>query len=117
MSQADVRIYHNPRCSKSRSALAMLEEKGIAPQVIEYLKTPPTKSELREVLTKLGMKPEEIVRKTEAVYTTNYEGKKLSDEAWLDALIAHPILVERPIVIAGSRAIIGRPPERVLELF
>lgn len=117
MAVKTVRIYHNPRCSKSRSALALLEEKGVTAAVIEYLKTPPTKTELREILKKLGMKPEEIVRKGEETYKTQYQGAQLSDEAWLDELIAHPILIERPIIIAGDKVVIGRPPERVLTLF
>ncbi|MES2354392.1 MAG: arsenate reductase (glutaredoxin) [Pseudomonadota bacterium] len=116
MANESICIYHNPRCSKSRSALAILEEKGIAAEVIEYLKTPPTKIELRNLLKKLGMKPEEIVRKSEEVYKSHYQGKVLSDEEWLDALIENPILIERPIILTKKRAVIGRPPERVLEL-
>jgi arsenate reductase (glutaredoxin) len=117
MSVKTVHIYHNPRCSKSRSALTLLEEKGVTAEVIEYLKTPLTKTELREILKKLGMKPEEIVRKSEEAYKTHFQGAQLSDEAWLDALIAHPTLIERPIVVAGDKAVIGRPPEQVLALF
>ena len=116
MSKKLVRIYHNPRCSKSRAALSILEENGFETEVIEYLKTPPTKAELRELLKKLGMKPEEIVRKSEETYKSHYQGKHLSDEAWLEALVAHPILIERPIVICGDRAVVGRPPERVTEI-
>lgn len=109
-------IYHNPRCSKSRSALAILEEKGIRPAVVEYLKTPPTKEELRAILQKLGMKPEQIVRKGEDVYKQQFAGKSLTDAQWLDALAQNPILIERPIVVKGDRAVLGRPPEKVLEL-
>jgi len=116
MTENHIRIYHNPHCSKSRAALVMLEEKGIQPEVIEYLKTPPSKTELQSLLKKLGMKPEEIVRRGEEIYKTNYQGKQLSDEEWLDALIEHPILIERPIVISGTHAVIGRPPDKVLEL-
>lgn len=111
-----VTLYHNPRCSKSRSALAILEEKGIRPEIVEYLKTPPTKEELRAILKKLGMKPEQIVRKGEDVYKQNFAGKALTDEQWLDALARNPILIERPIVVKGDRAVLGRPPEKVLEL-
>lgn len=114
---SDVRIYHNPRCGKSRSACALLAERGIEPQVIEYLKTPPDKDELRSLLEKLGMKAGELVRRGEAVFKEHYADKTLDDEALLDAMIAHPILIERPIVIHGDRAVVGRPPERVLELF
>ena len=111
-----VTLYHNPRCSKSRSALAILEEKGVQPAIVEYLKTPPTREELRAVLRKLGMKPEQIVRKGEDVYKQKFAGKSLSDAQWLDALAQNPILIERPIVVKGDRAVLGRPPEKVLEL-
>jgi arsenate reductase len=111
-----ITIYHNPRCGKSRSALALLEEKGLQPHIIEYLKTPPAKEELRAILRKLGMKPEQIVRKGEDVYKQKFAGKALTDEQWLDALVKNPILIERPIVVKGDRAVIGRPPENVLVL-
>lgn len=111
-----ITIYHNPRCGKSRSALALLEEKGLQPHIIEYLKTPPAKEELRAILRKLGMKPEQIVRKGEGVYKQKFAGKALTDEQWLDALVKNPILIERPIVVKGDRAVIGRPPENVLVL-
>jgi arsenate reductase len=84
--------------------------------VVEYLKTPPTKAELRDLLRKLDMKPGELVRKGETVYKENYAGKSLTDEQWLDALVAHPILIERPIVVKGNRAVVARPPERLKEL-
>jgi arsenate reductase len=111
-----ITIYHNPRCGKSRSALALLEEKGLQPHIIEYLTTPPAKEELRAILRKLGMKPEQIVRKGEDVYKQKFAGKALTDEQWLDALVKNPILIERPIVVKGDRAVIGRPPENVLVL-
>lgn len=113
---ASIRIYHNPRCSKSRSVCAILEEQGISPEIVEYLKTPPTKEELRSLLKKLGMRPEEIVRKGEDIYKAEYKDRTPSEEQWLDALTAHPILIERPIVLRGERAVIGRPPEKVLDL-
>ncbi len=111
-----ITIYHNPRCGKSRSALALLEEKGLQPHIIEYLKTPPAKEELRAILRKLGMKPEQIVRKGEDVYKQKFAGKALTDEQWLDALVKNPILIERPILVKGDKAVIGRPPDNVLEL-
>jgi len=111
-----ITIYHNPRCGKSRSALALLEEKGLQPHIIEYLKTPPANEELRAILRKLGMKPEQIVRKGEDVYKQKFAGKALTDEQWLDALVKNPTLIERPIVVKGDRAVIGRPPENVLVL-
>lgn len=116
MSKTTFTIYHNPRCGKSRGALALLQEHGIEPAIIEYLKTPPTRDELRLLLKKLGMKPEQIVRRGEDIYKAQYAGKTLADEQWLDALSTHPILIERPIVVKGDRAVIGRPQENVLAL-
>lgn len=113
---APVRIYHNPRCSKSRSACAILAEKGIAAEVVEYLKTPPDRATLTALLAKLGLRAEELVRKGEAIVKTEYAGRTMSDEDWLEAMLAHPILIERPIVVVGGRAVVARPPERVLEL-
>ncbi|MFN0040058.1 MAG: arsenate reductase (glutaredoxin) [Burkholderiales bacterium] len=112
-----IKIYHNPRCGKSRGALAILEEKGLAYEVVEYLKTPPTKEDLRTIVKKLGIRPEALVRKSEDVYREKFLSKTMSDEQWLDAMAAHPILIERPIVVSGARAVIGRPPEKVLALF
>jgi arsenate reductase len=111
-----ITLYHNPRCSKSRSALALLQEKGIEPQVVEYLKTPPTRAELAAIVKKLGLKPEAIVRTGEEVYKEKYKGKAMTDAQWLDALAADPILIERPIAVKGERAELGRPPENVLKL-
>jgi len=106
-------IYHNPRCTKSRLTLARLEEQGVHPEVIEYLKTPPTAAELTRIVEKLGIEPEQLVRKTEDVYKNRYAGKKLTARQWIEAMVEHPILIERPIVIRGNRAVIGRPPENV----
>lgn len=113
---AAVTIYHNPRCSKSRDTLALIEGKGIEPQVIEYLKTPPTREELRGLVSKLGIKPEQLVRKGEDVYKQKFAGKAMGDEQWLDALAKNPVLIERPIVVKGAKAVLGRPPENVLAL-
>jgi arsenate reductase len=113
---ATVTIYHNPRCSKSRETLALIEGKGIAPEIVEYLKTPPTKEELRGLLKKLGIKPEQLVRKGEDVYKQKFSGNTLTDDQWLDALAKNPVLIERPIVVKGSKAVLGRPPENVLAL-
>ena len=109
-------FYHNPRCGKSRNALAILKEKGIEPQVVEYLKNPPSKAELTTIIKKLGIAPIDLIRKGERIFKENYKGKNLSDEAWIEAMVEHPILIERPIFINGNKAIIGRPPEDVLTL-
>lgn len=111
-----VRIYHNPRCSKSRSACAILAEKGIKAEVVEYLKTPPDRATLTALLARLGLHAEELVRKNEAIVKTEYAGRAMSDEDWLEAMLAHPVLIERPIVVVGERAVVARPPKRVLEL-
>jgi arsenate reductase (glutaredoxin) len=113
---ADYTIYHNPRCTKSRATLALLNERGIQPNIIEYLNTPPTAKELKGIVSKLGIKPEELVRKGEDVYKEKFSGKTLSDAQWIQALAANPILIERPIVVRGDKAVIGRPPENVEKL-
>ena len=116
MTKSSITIYHNPRCGKSRSTLELLREKGVQPHIIEYLKSPPTKEELRAILKKLGMKPEQLVRKSEDAYKERLAGKTLSEEQWLDALAMNPILIERPIVVKGDKAVIGRPAENVVSL-
>jgi arsenate reductase len=112
-----VRVYHNARCSKSRSACSLLQEKGATLEIVEYLKTPPSRAELAELVRKLGVPAESIVRTGEDIYKSDYKGRTLNEDEWLDALAAHPILIERPIVVRGERAVVGRPPEKVLELF
>ncbi len=109
-------IYHNPKCSKSRATLALLEGRGIAPRIVRYLETPPTAAELAAIVRKLGIRPEQLVRKGEDVYRSKYAGLTLTDAGWIEAMVADPVLIERPIVVAGSRAAIGRPPEQVLAL-
>jgi len=116
MANTPMVIYHNPRCSKSRAACDLLAGKGIKAEVIDYLKTPPDKEQLRRLLKQLSMKPEELVRKGEETFKMHYAGKALSDEAWLDALATHPVLIERPIIVRGEIAVIGRPAEKILEL-
>ena len=112
-----VRIYHNPRCSKSRATLALLEENGHAPVVVEYLKTPPTEDELRQVLAALGLGPRDVMRTGEAAYKdNNLADESLSDDQLIAAMVADPILIERPIVVSGGKAKIGRPPEGVLDI-
>ena len=114
---ADFTIYHNPRCTKSRATLALLEQHGVKPKIIEYLKTPPTATQLKGIVAKLGIRPQDLVRKGEEVYKEKYAGKTLTDAQWIAALVKDPILIERPIVISGKRAVIGRPPEAVEALF
>ena len=109
-------IYHNPRCAKSREALQILRDKGQEPQIIEYLKDIPSESELKTVLKKLGIQAEDLIRKQEKIFKENYKGKELSNDEWVKAMVSEPKLIERPIVIKGEKAVVGRPPERVLEL-
>jgi len=110
-----VTIYHNPRCSKSRATLALLRERGIQPIVIDYLKTPPTAAELRRLLQLLGLRPEALIRKKEAEYKAIAE-LELDADGLIAAMVKHPKLIERPIVVANNRAALGRPPENVLDI-
>jgi len=112
-----VTIYHNPRCSKSRATLALLQERGVEPTIIEYLKTPPSEPELDRILRWLEKEPVELMRKGEAEYKEHILGKTLSRAEAVALMVAYPIVIERPIVVKGERAAIGRPPESVLELF
>jgi len=112
-----LKIYHNPRCRKSREALELLNKKGLKPEVIEYLKTPPSPRELDGILKKLHMEPQEIVRTKEEVYQDLHLSKKQMDRKdWIQVLVKNPILIERPIVVHGGKAALGRPPEKVLEV-
>lgn len=115
MANEPIVIYHNARCSKSRSACDIINAMGLQAEIVDYLATPPSKAELRAILSKLEMQAAELVRHSEAVYKEQYAGRTMSDDDWLDALVTHPILIERPIVVRGERAVIGRPPERVME--
>src|SRR5579862_5448367 len=109
-------IFHNPRCSKSRAALALLQERNLPLRIVEYLKDPPSRDELLALRKRLGMPPEQWVRKGEAEFKAAGLGPESSEHELLDAMAKHPILIERPIVVHGNRAVVGRPPERVLEL-
>ncbi|UII32007.1 arsenate reductase (glutaredoxin) [Fulvivirga ulvae] len=109
-------IYHNPRCRKSRETLNIIEDSGAMVEVVEYLKTPPAKGDLKRIVEKLGIKPEDLIRKGETVYKEKYKGKSLTDDEWIDAMEENPILIERPIVVKGDTAVIGRPPENVKDL-
>lgn len=106
-------VYHNPRCSKSRETLKLLEEGDAQYEIVEYIKTPPSKEELQEIAHKLGMKPLDFVRKGEKLYKEKYASQHLTDVEWFAVLAENPILIERPIVVKGDKAIIGRPPENV----
>jgi len=112
----NVKIWHNPRCSKSRAAAALLEEKGVEAEVIKYLETPPTKEELKKMLTMLGISARELMRTKEDVYK-ELQLKEVNDEEKLiDAMVSNPKLIERPIVIKDGKAAIGRPIENIIEL-
>ncbi|MAD46410.1 MAG: arsenate reductase (glutaredoxin) [Oceanospirillaceae bacterium] len=114
---SEIQIYHNPRCSKSRQTLALLQEKGVEPRVIEYLKDTPSATELKSVINKLGISPRELLRSKEAEYKeAGLDDASLSDDAVIRAMVQYPKLIERPIVVNGDQARIGRPPEQVLEI-
>lgn len=112
-----ITIYHNPRCSKSRQTLQLLQERGIEPEQVLYLDTPPSVAELRALLGKLGMTPRDLLRKGEDIYKElSLADTGLSDNALLKAMTENPKLIERPIVVKGAKAVLGRPPENVLDL-
>lgn len=112
-----VTIYHNPRCSKSRQTLALLEEHGVKPRIVEYLKTPPDRATLSALLRKLGLPASALVRRKEPEFKAlGLDAPDTSESAMLEAMARHPKLIERPIVVAGRKARVGRPPEAVLEI-
>lgn len=112
-----IRIYHNPRCSKSRMSLELLHEKGIEADVVEYLKTPPGKQELNELLDLLKLEPRQLMRTHESEYKDNHlDNDALTRDQLVDAMVKFPKLIERPIVVANGKAAIGRPPENILEI-
>ena len=112
-----VTIYHNPRCSKSRQALQLLQERNIQPRVIEYLKNPPGRTELKRILDLLDITPRDLMRRKEPEYRAlGLDDDSLSDRQLIDAMVEHPLLIERPIVLANGKAALGRPPEKVLEI-
>ncbi|MCP4976927.1 MAG: arsenate reductase (glutaredoxin) [Maribacter sp.] len=111
-----IRIYHNPRCTKSRQGLEAVEKSGEQFEVVKYLENIPTKDELRQVLGYLKMSADNLVRKNEVIWKENYRGRDLSEDEILDAMIENPKLIERPIVIKGNKAVIGRPTEKILDL-
>ena len=113
----NVKIYHNPRCSKSRQTLQFLKENGAQPEIVEYLKASPSKDELESILSLLNLSPRNLMRKGEALYKElNLKDVNLSNDQLIAAMIENPILIERPIVLANGKAAIGRPPESVLDI-
>ena len=112
-----ITIYHNPKCSKSRQTLELLKQNGITPTLIEYLKTPPTAETLKAILAQLGLAPRDLLRKKEAIYAEHgLDDPSLSDNDLIASMTRHPILIERPIVLANGKAALGRPPEQVLDI-
>jgi arsenate reductase len=110
-----ITLYHNPRCRTSRTALALLQKKGVEPKIIEYLKTPPSAAELKRLTKMLGLTPRQLLRKKEAK-EAGLDKASLSDDAIIAGMVNHPIVIERPIAVNGSKAALGRPPEKVLEI-
>ena len=112
-----VKIYHNPRCSKSRQTLQLLQDHGVEPEVIEYLKTPPDKNTLKKILEHLQLSPRDLMRRKEPEYKENHlDDPSLSDDQLIDAMLKYPKLIERPVVVTDKGVTIGRPPEKVLEV-
>ncbi len=112
-----VTIYHNPRCTKSRATLKLLRARGVEPEIVEYLETPPNAEQFREILAKLNLGPRDAIRKGEKIYKQlELADTKLSDTALITAMVGNPILIERPIVVNGEKAALGRPPENVLDI-
>jgi len=112
-----VTIYHNPRCSKSREALSLLRDQGVEPEIVEYLKDPPNAQVLSDLLNQLGLEPRALMRRKEAEYAElGLDDPALSREALIEAMVTHPRLIERPIVVKGGKAALGRPPQAVLEI-
>lgn len=110
-------IYHNPRCSKSRQALELLQARGIEPEVVRYLDTPPTADELSTLLDMLGLEPRQLMRTKESEYTAlGLDNPELGRQALIEAMVQHPRIIERPIVVSGTKAAIGRPPELILDI-
>ncbi|MFT4600703.1 MAG: arsenate reductase [Arenicella sp.] len=111
-----MKIWHNNRCSKSRCAVEILSEKGIEFEEYKYLDNPPNVKEITDILKKLGIEAKDLIRKGEPDFKANFKGKELSEKEWIDAMVKFPKLIERPIFVNGDKAVIGRPPERVLEI-
>jgi arsenate reductase len=116
-NMTDLTLYHNPRCSKSRSALQLLEERGLNPNIVRYLETPLSAAELHELLRKLGIRARQLLRTGEDEYKAlGLNDPELTDEQLIAAMVSQPKLIERPILVAGDKAVVGRPPESILEI-
>jgi len=111
-----IKIYHNNRCSKSRCGLQILEDSGKEFEVVKYLEDIPSINELKDIISLLGISPIELVRKNETIWKEKYKSKKLSDDAIIEAMMKNPKLIERPIIINGNKAVIGRPPEKIMSI-
>jgi len=111
-----MKIYHNPRCRKSRETLQIIEEAGVKVEIVKYLEDVPTAAELKDLLGKLGIPAEKLLRKGEAIFKEKFKGKNLSADEWIEVMIQNPKLIERPIVVKGEKAVLGRPPQNVEEL-
>ena len=112
-----LKIYHNTRCGKSRETLKLVQENADNVQIIEYLKTPPTEAELMEIVEQLNIKPEQLLRKGEGLFKDKFADKSFTDKEWIKIMVVNPILIERPIVVKDGKAVLGRPPQNVLQLF
>ncbi len=111
-----MKIYHNPRCRKSRETLQIIEEAGVKVEIVKYLEDIPTAAELKDLLGKLGIPAEKLLRKGEVIFKENFKGKNLSEDEWIEVMIQNPKLIERPIVVKGDKAVLGRPPQNVESL-
>ncbi len=112
-----IKIYHNPRCRKSRDGLAHLETKKVEFKIRDYFKEPFSEIELADILTKLGKNPQEMIRTQEAVFKSDFKGKDFSDEEWIKIMVQNPKLIQRPIVVKDHKAVLGQPPEQIDQLF
>jgi len=111
-----IQILHNPRCAKSRAGLKFLQDKDIEPEIIKYLENTPSAAGFKEILKKMGAKPTDVLRKNEAVYKEQFKGKEFTDDEWIEIMVNNPKLIERPIVINGDKAVLGRPAEKIEEV-
>lgn len=113
---SEVRVYHNPRCTKSRNSLTYLDEKGVSYDVKLYFEDPLSHQELKSLISKLAISATDLLRKNEAIYKEEFKGRELTDDQWIEAMISHPKLMERPIIVKGNKAVIARPTEKIEEL-